>query len=320
MSKFRKIKPVTEEEYEKCNEWNRMILEEFLMQPHFSPDTQKQYRSAGRIFLRFIYDRFQNKPIFELKARNGMLFQTWLNSIGLSSSAIRLRRSLVSTLCNYIELYYGEEYPMFRNIFPKGVAHVPHTFKNEKEPLTLDEWNHLIKTLDEREEYQMKLYALLSFESGARRSEISQVKKECVNYDVIEGTNRYSTHMIRGKGRGEAGKQFRLLFGEDTMKAMKDWMDVRGEDDEPALFVRKLKNGTATPLRRETFNDWCSNIFSEIIGRNFTPHDFRRSRATILSEQGVPIDNIKKLLQHESTETTSIYILTEDDEGMDDLF
>lgn len=325
MSKFRKIKPVTEEEYEKCNEWNRMILEEFLMQPHFSPDTRKQYTSAGRIFLRFVYDRFQNKPIYTLRPRNGMLYQSWLNSIGLSSSAIRLRRSLVSSLCNYIELYYGddneiEELKSFRNIFPKGVTHVPHSFKNEKEPLTLDEWNHLIKTLDEREEYQMKLYALLSFESGGRRSEIIQVRKECADYEPVEGTNRYATHMLRGKGKGETGKQFRLLFGEDTMKAMREWLEIRESDDCEALFVRKYSDGRTEPLSRETFNDWCSRVFSEILGKNFTPHDFRRSRATLLSEQGVPIERIQKLLQHNSSETTSIYILTEDDEDMDDLF
>lgn len=320
MEKHRKIQPVTDEEYMKCNEWNRMILEEFLLQPHFSKDTVKQYRSAGRIFLRFIHDRFQNKPIFELKARNGMLYQSWLNSIGLSSSAIRLRRSLVSTLCNYIELYYGEDYEKFRNIFPKGVTHVPHAMKTQKEPLTLDEWNHLIVTLEEREEYQMKLYALLSFESGARRSEIIQIRKECAEYDLIKGTKRYASHMVRGKGKGETGKQFRLMFGEDTMDAMKEYLKHRGDDDEPALFARKFKDGRVEALSRETFNDWCSRVFSPILGRNFTPHDFRRSRATILNEQGVPIDSIKRLLNHESAETTAGYILTEDDDEMNDIF
>lgn len=175
VAKHRKIKPVTEEEYMKCNEWNRMILEEFLMQPHFSKDTVKQYLSSGKIFLRYLHDRVGNKEIFKLRPKDGMLFQAWLKSVGLSSSAIRLRRSLVSSLCNYIELYYGEEdeeKKTFRNIFPKGVTHVPHTFKNEKRALTLEEWNLLLETLDEREEYQMKLYALLSFESGARRSEV----------------------------------------------------------------------------------------------------------------------------------------------------
>lgn len=316
----RKIQPVTEEEYLKCDEWNRQILEEFLQQPHLSKDTVKQYTSAGKIFLRFIYDRFQNKPIHELKARNGMLYQTWLNSIGLSSSAIRLRRSLVSSLCNYIELYYGEDFERFRNIFPKGVTHVPHTFRNEKVALTLDEWNHLIKTLEEREEYQMRLYALLSFESGARRSEINQIRKECVDYENVEGTNRYVTHMVRGKGRGSEGEKYRLLFGEDSMIAMKKWMEIRGDDEEPALFVRLYSDGRVEALSREVFNTWCSETFSEILNRRFAPHDFRRSRASLLSEEGVPIEQIQKLLKHKSSETTAIYILNEDEDDMDGIF
>lgn len=321
MSKFRRIQPVTEEEYMKCNEWNRMILEEFLMQPHFSPDTAKQYRSAGRIFLRFVHDRFQNKPIHELKARNGMLFQTWLNSIGLSSSAIRLRRSLVSSLCNYIELYCGEEYPLFRNIFPKGVAHVPHSFKNEKDPLTLDEFNHLIKTLDEQEEYQMKLYVLLAYYSGGRRSECIQVLKEVADYEKVKGKDFYATNTVRGKGAGENGKPFKLFFNDIVMEAMKEWLEQRGEDDEPALFVRKYRDGRVSPLQRETFNDWCSGKFSEILGIRVTPHMFRRSRAThMVVEEGLSIDKAKSLLNHNSSETTSLYVIKDESDELDDIF
>lgn len=305
----------------KCHEWNRMILEEFLEQSHLSPDSVKQYRSAGRIFLRFIYDRFQNKPIHELRARNGMLYQNWLDGLGLSSSVIRLRRSLVSSLSNYIELYYGEDYPLFRNIFPKGVAHVPHSFKNEKEPLTLDEWNHLIKTLDEQEEYQMKAYALLSYYSGCRRGEAIQVLKEVVDYEKVKDKNYYASNMVRGKGAGKTGKPFRLLFNDTVMDAIKEWLEVRGEDDEPALFVRKFKDGRVEPLQREAFNDWCANRFSEILGRPIAPHDFRRTRAThMVVEEGLPIERAQSLLKHNSSETTSIYVIKDGDDEMDDVF
>lgn len=316
------MQPVTEEEYMKCNDWNKMILEEFLMQPHFSKDTQKQYQSAGKIFLKYLHDRVMNKEIYKLKPKDGMLYQAWLNGLGLSSSAIRLRRSLVSSLCNYIELYYGEEEEIksFRNIFPKGVTHVPHSFKNEKDPLTLDEWNRIINELEKKEEHQILLYALLSFYSGARRSEVIQVRKECAEYEKVEGANLYVTHSVRGKGSGIDGKQFKLKFGEEVMEAMKKWLEVRGEDDEPALFVKKFKDKRVEPLSRETFNDWCANIITPILGRRFAPHDFRRSRATILNEQGVPIEKIQKLLNHASSETTSIYILSEDDEDMNDIF
>lgn len=320
-STHRKIKPVTEEEYLKCNEWNRMILEEFLMQPHFSKDSLKQYRSAGRIFLRFIYDRFQNKPIHELKARNGMLYQTWLNSIGLSSSVIRLRRSLVSSLCNYIELYYGEDYPLFRNIFPKGVTHVPHVLINDKKPLSLDEFNHLVKSLDEQEEYQMKLYVLLAYYTGARRSECIQVLKEVVDYEKVKDKDFYATNTVRGKGSGKNGKQFKLYFNDIVLDAMKEWLEYRGEDNEPALFVRLYKDGRVEPLQREIFNDWCTKVFSKIVGSRITPHSLRRTRAThLVVEEGLPIEKAKSLLNHSSSETTSMYVIRDSDDELDDIF
>lgn len=321
MSKHRKIQPVTEEEYLKCNEWNRMILEEFLQQSHFSKDTIKQYTSAGKILLRFIHDRFQNKPFHELKPRNGMLYQNWLDGLGLSSSAVRLRRSLASSLSNYIELYYGEEFPLFRNIFPKGVAHVPHSFKNEKVPLTLDEFNHLIQTLDEQEEYQMKLYALLAYYTGSRRSECIQVLKEVVEYEKVKDKDFYATNTVRGKGAGKNGKPFKLYFNDIVMDAMKEWMQVRGVDDEPALFVRKFKDGRIEPLQREAFNEWCSNKFSGILGVRVTPHNFRRTRAThMVVEEGLSIDKAKSLLNHNSSETTSLYVIKEGGDELDDIF
>ena len=165
MSKHRKIQPVTEGEYLKCNEWNRMILEEFLQQSHFSEHSVKQYRSAGRIFLRFIHDRFDNIPIHSLKPRHGMLYQNWLDGLGLSSSAVRFRRSLVSSMSNYIELYYGEDFPLFRNIFSKATPQIPQNRVREKVPLTMDEWNNLIKTLKEQGETQMLAYVLFSYYS-----------------------------------------------------------------------------------------------------------------------------------------------------------
>lgn len=317
----RKIQPVTEEEYLKCNEWNRIILEEFLEQSHFSNDSVKQYKSAGRIFLRFVHDRFQNKPIYELKARNGMLYQNWLDGLGLSSSAIRLRRSLVSSLSNYIELYYGEDFPLFRNIFPKGVAHIPHTFKYEKTPLTLDEFNHLIKTLDEQEEYQIKLYVLLAYYTGSRRGECIQVLKSVVDHDKVDGKEFYATNTVRGKGAGKNGKQYKLFFNQIVMDAMKKWMEVRGIDNEPALFVRIYKDGRVEPLQREVFNDWMSSKCMEILGIRGTPHMLRRTRAThMVVNEGLSIDKAKSLLQHQSSETTSLYVIQEEGNELDDIF
>lgn len=327
LSKHRKIQPVTEEEYQKCNEWNREILEEFLQQSHLSPDSIKQYRSAGRIFLRFVYDKFQNKPVYELKARNGMLYQNWLDGLGLSSSAVRFRRSLVSSLSNYIELYYGEDYPLFRNIFPKGVAQVPQNKVREKIPLTMDEWNHLIFTLKERKETQILAYVLFSYYSSARRSEVSLLMKEIANYEQVKDTvtgeklGYYETHLVRTKGKSKAGNMRKLVFNDITKRAIEDWIAERGQDDEPSLFVRKMKSGKVEPLSRGTFNEWCSGLLSDIVGREIYPHLFRSTRAThLVIYEGKDISIAQNLLGHLDSSTTSIYIVNPNANNMSGAF
>ena len=67
------------------------------------------------------------------------------------------------------------------------------------------------------------------------------------------------------------------------MDALKKWLEVRGDDDCPYMFVVKTKDGSKVrQIGYSAFNDWCINEFSEIVGRRTTPHNFRRSRATNL--------------------------------------
>lgn len=316
MSKHRKIQPVTEEEYMKCNEWNRMILEEFLMQSHFSDQSVKQYTSAGRIFLRHVHDKFGNVPIYELKPRHGLLYQNYLDGLGLSSSAVRFRRSVVSSLSNYIELYFGEEYPLFRNIYSKGTPQIPQNYKREKEPLTMDEWNNLISVLKEQKETQILAYVLFSYYSSARRSEVSQLKKEIIDYqyevDAVTGESLgfYKTHPVRTKGRTKVGNVRRLDFNDIAKDAISDWIAERGEDNCEYVFVRRFKDGRVEPLSPSTFNEWCSGKISDIVGRDVYPHLFRSTRAThLVVYEGKDISVAQDLLGHLSADTTNIYVV-----------
>ena len=318
-----KIKPVREAEYLTFNAWNRNVLEEFLEQAHFSSATRKQYRSAGRIFLRWIEENVKNenkREIYHLKTRHAAKYQGWLDGLGLSPAIIRMRRSTVSSLCDYIDVYYGEELRedediVFKNIFTKGIKQVPLSNVKEKIPLTLEEYDNLLKELKRREEWQLYAYVVLSYETSARRTEVSQFTKDIANAEMVtdvdtgEPLNHYLTNPVRAKGGGRLGVVRSFQFGEDAMQAVKKWLEVRGEDDIPELFVRKMKNGEAYALQPSAFNSWCSTTLSEIVGRGINPHLFRRSRATHLKvHEGVDIKEIQNLLGHKSSETTEIYI------------
>ncbi|MEM4995021.1 tyrosine-type recombinase/integrase [Priestia sp. SB1] len=321
-----KLPEVTEKEWEEVNDFNRQIVSEFLEQGHLSPHTLRQYQSGLKIFFRWVKENCMNKPITDLKPRDALRYQNFLIGRDLSSSAIKFKRSAVSSLCGYIELYYAEDYPLFRNIYNKKIPNPPKTLKNEKKPLTPQEFDLLVKTLEEREEWQMLAYVWFSYSTGCRRSESVQLLKEVIAYNRVkdkDGNDKayYITHNIRCKGRGREGKVRKLNFDDRAMDAIKKWLEVRDEDECEYVFVKKTKKGEVNQLSTSSLNYWCQEIFSDIVGRRVHPHQLRSTRAThLVALDGKDIKSAQKLLGHESSETTELYVIKEGDDDIDGAF
>src|SRR5690606_12258279 len=186
---YKKIEEVSNEFWEnELREENREIIEDFLGQRHLSPNTIKQYRSALRIFAKWLYDKTytkktgEEKLLVDLKPRDALAFQNWMIDLELSNNSIKLKRSAVSSLCGYIEVYYSDMYPNFRNIYSKAVQNVPKTTKKEKLPLTGKEIEKLVRELKKREEWQKLAYLLFTYRTGCRREEARQLLKEVADY------------------------------------------------------------------------------------------------------------------------------------------
>jgi site-specific recombinase XerD len=321
------INAVTDEMWQKINKKNREIVEEFLKQSSTLSDyTLKQYESGLKIYFKWIYDNKEDKYFYEIKSRDYLHYQNWLIEQGLSSSAIKFKRSCVSSLNNYIELYYSDEYPAFRNYINKGIANPTPAFVYEKEPLTLKEYKHLCDVLEEQKKWQQLAYIRFSFSSGARRNEVRQLTKESMKIEPkeinIDGkiTKIYSTEKLRCKGRGKTGKIRTLQFDQNAFDAIQKWLDVRGEDDCPYVFVVR-KSGNINKVGETVFSQWCEAYFEKIVGRRIHPHLFRESRATsMVVEQGKDISIAQHLLGHQSSETTKLYVIRDDENDSDDAF
>lgn len=328
------IEEVTDEYWKNnIDEENRFLIEDYLsQQSQLSSATLKQYRSALRIFARWVQEVNipKGKKIYELKPRDALRYQTWLvKTIGLSSSGVKLKRSAVSSLCNYIELFYEDDYPKFRNIFSKAVPNVTKSVKKEKIPLTSAEINKLIKELKKREEWQKLAYLLFTYITGCRREESRQLLKEVATYEKHidkQGNvkNYYLSHTIRAKGRGEEGKPRKFKMDDKVIEALKKWVEYRAtlvdEDNCEYMFVSKTKDGFRQ-VSANTFNLWCEDFSKILGGRPVHPHLFRSSRATnAIVEEGKDIKAVQSLLGHESSQTTEIYVVRDADDDDDDLF
>lgn len=332
MSKPKRIPPVTDEFWEnEILDKTRDIIEEFITQQQLSDRTLKQYQSATRIFARWVHENVRPKGealITDLRPRHARQYQDWLISMGLSNNTVKFRRSVVSSLCGFIELYYDDEYPDFRNIYSKSIPSVPKTNAKEKDPLTSKEVNKIAKQLKKEKDWQKLAWFLFTYSTGCRREESRQLLAEVADYDFFvdkKGNvkNYYRTHQIRAKGAGKDGNVRRFTFDEDTMWAIKKWLEYRkdqvSEDDCEYVFVSKRK-GKYKQITANTFNLWCDK-FGKIIGKDVHPHLIRTSRATIsVVEEGKDIKKVQSLLGHQSSQTTEIYVVRDDEDDLDDLY
>lgn len=310
---------VNDKKWEKVNPKNKEMMEDFLLaKGSLSPQSLKQYNNALKIFFIWVLEFAKNKFIVDLKKRDFLKYQNFLLNKGLSSNAVRFKRSAVSSLCNYIENYYEDKYPTFRNI-TSNVENIPNDNVYEKEPLTLEELDKLRKHLKENEKWQQLAYLEISYSTGARREEIRQLRKEIINYKIND-KGYYTTHKVRCKGKGRKGEIRELAFSQQAMDALRKWIEVRGEDNCEYIFVSKYK-GKIKQVSESTFNYWCRNIFSKVVGRRVHPHLLRCSRATNLTvNENKDISAAKQLLGHKSSETTEIYVVRDESEVLADCF
>lgn len=331
-----KLPAITDEDWQKVNEFNRFIWEDFLTNStELSPNSRKAYHSNLKIWFVWVKDNLNNKSELDIRPLEYKRFQNWMVNRGCSSSDVYNKRAAISSLNNYIEIYYQEDYPTFRNFINKSIKRPPKAFVHPKEPLTIAEFDHLIAELEKMEEWEKIAYLKFTLETGCRRAESRQVLKDIVNAKSVVRTKTvtdddgnetqvpvtlYQTPPIRCKGKGDVGKVRKLTFGEDTMNAFKKWLEVRGEDDCPYMFITKY-NGQVNQISESGFNAWSINCFEKIVGRRVHPHLFRESRATqAVVEEGKDIETVRALLGHESSETTKIYVIRDDSEDVTDLF
>lgn len=330
---MKKLDAVTQEQWEEVNEFNRNLVESFLSDSvELSPKSKKAYESNLRIWFVWVKENLNNKRQIDIKPLEYKRFQNWMVNRGCSSSDTNNKRASISSLNGYIEIYYHDEYPMFRNFINKSIKRPPKNIVREKIPLTKEEFRHLVDVLQDRGEYQMVAYVLFTFDTGCRREESRQLTKDTIELKPIikkrvtkgESGNEvettvklYYTKPIRCKG----GKIRRLAFGEEAMNALKKWMEIRGNDDCPYMFVTKY-GGKVRQIGETTFNNWFTNTISLIVGRSLHPHSLRASRATqAVIEDGKNVESVRQLLGHEDASTTmNFYIVKEEDDEVDDLF
>lgn len=137
------------------------------------------------------------------------------------------------------------------------------------------------------------------YSTGCRVSELSVVKKSDVDW------NEKSVRLF-GKG-----KKHRVSFlNAKAEVTLRKYLDGRKDECEYIFassrrpFRQMHKDGIEKIVRT------VSARASDKLGRQVTPHVLRHTTATTALRSGMPIEDISKLLGHESIDTTMIYAKT----------
>lgn len=317
----KKIAEVTDEMWQQVDEEHKSLVEEFLEVNNFRQKSFKQYASCLRQFFWWVHTSLNGKKLYKITKRDFLRYISFLKNRNMASSSINLRKSTVSSLCNYIENVVAEEdenYKVFRN-FTRGLPPVPKTQTYEKVKITRDEYELLMKTLEEDENYLGMAWLSAAFNIGARRAELVKIKSEVLDYPIPEGQNYVLTHVIFGKGRGE-GKPLQYMVNKEALHYMKLWVEKRGYDHE-YVFTTKY-NGEYNQMSETWADYFCTDILSDILGRRINPHIFKASCVSYLLEQGIKLELVSKYVAMHNDISTTIrhYDLRDFEEEKNQIF
>lgn len=307
-------KIVDEMEYEtKVLPENKRLVEDFLTQKiaeNRAPKTINQYRQDMRIILTYVYRYFGNKSLLELSKKDIIRFLVMQKERGLSANRMKRLKSTLSSALGCFE--DDDDLDYVRNVATK-LKPIKGEKVREITFLTDDQVKWLKERLLSEGKILMVVYLMLTYISGKRRGEIHQVMKDGL-------TDRFHTNTVIGKGQ----RPYKIYFDQEVQYLIRKYLDERGTDNLPELFVKVYKNGKKKAVHPATFNEWCiymKKLLSAHEGRyiHINPHCFRHSRIDNLNRSGIPLEKISNYVNHKSLDITKSYLADRGEEDAADI-
>ena len=227
------------------------------------------------------------------------VIRDWMESMmdkGNNATSIKRRLSALRSFYRFA-LARGlvERNPVSAVENPKSAKPLPQFLRESEIDQLLDE----VEWGENYNNVRARTIILLFYETGIRLAELIGL-----NDGDIDWENRQL------KVTGKRNKQRIVPFGPEVASVLEDYMKRRDEQvarKSEALFL------TAKGLRmnhNQVRYDVKKNLTKVSTLKKRTPHVLRHTFATAMLNNGAGLESVKKLLGHESLETTEIYTHT----------
>lgn len=296
---------------EKINPKNIELLEKFLKEKAIrsSDKTIVVYDSNMKMFFTWNLLYNKNKFFVDIKKLEFVDFFSFaVDELKLGSSKLNNMRSVLSSFSNFIEKFYDEDYPNFRNVILKVIDSSPKETRREKTILTDEQIEDL---LDHTKDTQALCWLALAVTSGARFSELLAWETDLIDENRTAFGDLFleTTRQIKTKGRGKSGKLlYKYILRDKFLPYYKNWLKERQKIMEEKginhnfLFIKS----DGSPATIATVRGWIQS-FEDYLKVPFYAHALRHYLTTLLSRKNVPHVLIKDLMGWSSLEMCLIY-------------
>ena len=278
-----------------------MMINQFLnylrYERNSSPQTVQTYEESLREFESYISLRDSR---LSLQAVDADLIRDWMESLmdkGNTASTINKKLSALRSFYRFsLKRKLVEKDPAHGIVGPKKSKPLPQFLRESEMDHLLDrlEWDINYKDV------RARTILLLFYEAGLRRSELTGLN----DVDIDFGSRQL-------KVTGKRNKQRIIPFGQELADALNQYLEARreqfGQRENSALFLSdkgERMTGSQVYLIVHRYLTLVTSL------KKRSPHVLRHTFATAMLNNGAGLESIKKLLGHESVDTTEIYAHT----------
>lgn len=271
-----------------------------------SNNSIKQYVSELNKFFDFLNVKL-NDEIVQVSSIDVQSYIAKLVEMGNSANTRNHKLTIIKTFYTYLqrELDLKIDYRILTLKYSK-------TAKVEKKWLNSDEVNDLL--LASANDYRANAYICLMYTTGARLSDISQIKLSDVM--KIKGYDEEGNAIYKVRVNGKGNKERDLFLNNkkyDTMGRIMKYIDMKRNKivekydvDSDLLFISNKGEPLDHSNIRKSIKRYAkkANIdeYWEV-----SPHTLRHSFATNLLNKGVSVAVVRNAMGHASISTTNTY-------------